>query len=88
MDPKMKHAMSSVLESMGRAAREGKARRYNKNAHPVEVQMGEVTLEPTSEAKREHAMMGAHADQEVDPLKTDASDEEMAEMMKDLEVQR
>lgn len=76
MDPKMKHAMGAVLEGMGRAAREGKARRFMKK--PVEVSVGGMTIEPTSEARREHGM----ADQEVDPLKqSDMSDDEMAELM-------
>lgn len=76
----MKHAMHSVLEDMGRAAREGRARRFTKRpAKGVEVTMGELTLEPT----------GAKADVEVDPVKeAGMTDDEMSELTSQLELQR
>lgn len=41
------HAMKSVLEDMGRAAREGRARRFvQRPGKGVEVSMGELSLEP------------------------------------------
>ena len=90
----MNHAMKKVLENMGRAAREGKARRYS-GKKPVEVTMGEVTLEPRHDAAAEReeetgemGPKGVKADQMVDPLHHSISDEDMADMMKDLEVQR
>jgi len=45
MDPKS--AMDAVMQRMGRAAREGKARRFSKQSPVLEV--GEVTLEPKAE---------------------------------------
>lgn len=76
----MHHAMKSVLEDMGRAAREGRARRFTKRpAKGVEVSMGEVTMEPASPG----------SDVEVDPVKAHAmSEEEERELLSGLEVQR
>lgn len=47
MEPK--HPMNAVLEDMGRAAREGRARHYRARMRPhgVDVALGEATLEPT-----------------------------------------
>ena len=75
MDKNTHQAMSAVLEGMGRAAREGRARRFTKRpGKGVEVQVGEIELEP---------MPGA--DRPVDPA---MSDGDMDELARDLEVQR
>lgn len=56
-DPKhdvMKAALQDVLESMGRAARAGKAQRFvKKPIKGVEVTMGDVSLEPHKEGDME-----------------------------------
>lgn len=75
----MKGPMKSILDGMGRAAREGRARRFTKRpAKGVDVSVGEVTLDPTG------------ADVEVDPVKQtpDMSDDEMNELASELSVQR
>lgn len=74
------HAMKNVLEDMGRAAREGRARRFTKRpAKGVDVTVGDVTLEPSKD--------GASA--EVDPVKeAGMTPAEMAEMLGELDVQR
>lgn len=74
------HAMKSVLDDMGRAAREGRARRFQKSRKPVEVTLGEVTLEPHK---------ANAADREVDPVLEDGmSHDEMDELQNELTVQR
>ncbi len=80
----MKTAMASVLEGMGRAAREGRARRYTKRpAKGVDVTMGEVELKPTP------PNYGGLADVEVDPVKTaDLSDNDMDDLASELQVER
>lgn len=80
----MKKAMDSVLEGMGRAAREGRARRFTKRpAKGVDVTMGDVTLEPTP------PNYGGLADVEVDPVKEDSiSDADVDDLAKELAVQR
>ena len=83
MDPKtMHHAMRSVMEDMGRAAREGKARRFTKK--PLEVTMGEVTLSPHHDAAAERE---EETGESVDPVKqahaigdTTMSQQEMDEL--------
>jgi hypothetical protein len=52
----MQHAMRAVMEDMGRAAREGRSRRFTGKPKGVEVTMGDVTLEPRGEAQAEHEM--------------------------------
>lgn len=72
-------AMKEVLGSMGRAAREGRARRFVKRpGNGAELSFGELELTPDS---------GPKADVEVDPVKQDMSDEEMTELMAGMEIQ-
>lgn len=76
MSDTMKTAMHAVLEDMGRAAREGKARRFTKtkpgHAAREGITMGEVTLEPHE----------GQADVEVDPVKEqNITDDEMDQLL-------
>lgn len=85
----VKHAMHLVTQDMGRAAREGRARRFTgrPGKKGVELTMGELTLEPTAEAKHEHAMMGEH-EPEADSMKEHApemSPDEMDELVSGLQ---
>lgn len=77
----LKHAMSAVMEDMGRAAREGRARRFTgprKKKGDVEVTLGEITLDPSKGGE-------GKADVEVDPVYEPG---ELEELQNSLEVQR
>ncbi len=84
----VKHAMNSVMEDMGRAAREGRSRRFTgkRPAKGVKVEIGEVTLEPGNTMK---GTGGASADVEVDPVKeAGMTHEEMEELSSQLSIER
>lgn len=84
MDPKhkmMHGAMSAVLEDMGRAAREGRARRFTPKSKPVEDLIG-----PHGEHLGNH-LQKSDMDVEVDPVKKDTSPEEIDALLKDMEVE-
>lgn len=72
-------AFGTVLEDMGRAAREGRARRFTakRPGKGVEVSVGEVELQPSK---------GGSADREVDPVAM--SEDEEGELLRSLDVQR
>ena len=81
MDPKS--AMDAVMQRMGRAAREGKARRFSKQSPVLEV--GEVTLEPKAEGGMgELRGAGAKADSPMDPLKEHGMSEQDFDDLGDL----
>lgn len=79
MSDAMHAAMKSVLEDMGRAAREGKARRFSKRGknRGVEVKVGEVSLSPNSD-------MDVAPDSTADGMSAD----ELRELESELQVQR
>lgn len=76
-----KHAMRAVLEDMGRAAREGRARRFtgpSKKKPAVNLEIGEITdLAPVDQPSEDQRMRI----QQMDP-------EEEAELLSSLEIQR
>lgn len=81
MSDHLHDAMKSVLEGMGRAAREGRARRFSRKKpsnRGVDVEIGEVTLTPD----------GAAMDVEPDATAHGMSDDEMRELQGELGVQR
>ncbi len=82
-----KNAMAAVLEDMGRAARERKARRYTskppREKKDVEVRVGEVSFEPHVE--------GTAKVMDIDPDEHGSagmSSADMDELTRDLDIQR
>lgn len=93
----MHGAMAAVLDDMGKAARERKARRFTGSKRPmhkgVEVKMGEVTLEPTNVSHQPHLKLpdGMTKPMDIDPDESGEhgmSSADMDDLARDLEVQR
>lgn len=80
MDPKMMHkqAMSAVLEDMGRAAREGRTRRWSGKLKPKQDLIG-----PHGEHLGEHLQRPANAE----PLTESGLSDQDVKDLEDLSVQ-